>query len=430
MDSKTRKSRGVSRRGAGWTLRRNVPKRYAEIETRTEIWMALSARSEAAARKEAEGHWRRLLSEWDSRLKDQPVPFEWSRRKVGAHARKLGFSYVSAGNVAKLPTDEFKRRVDFVMASEANGLDMMTTAIAILGGLKSPQRLSDVLAAFYESKRTAHRDMSPAQIRQLQNSYNLPIRRLIDHFGDVDITQISEQDFADVVYRIWPIEGHSGIQCRTVNGRLYRLRDIFRTAAFFHGTKLPFDVQTFITRESPGLGRPYFSTEWIQDRILASGSLSGLDTAHRCIMLALIDTGMRVTEAANLMPDEILLDGPIPYLHLKGQFRPLKTKNAYRMIPLTIISLEAFQAHRKGFPGLRDDAGLSGRLNRFLTKAGLRETPRHTLHSFRHAFSMRLALAGVHESVIAELMGHKSPRGYARGLSLERLHKEATKAKV
>lgn len=430
MDSKNRKSKGVSRRGAGWSLRRNVPKRYAEIETRTEIWMALSARSEAAARKEAEGHWRRLLSEWENRLRDQPVPFEWSRRKVAAHARKFGFSYVSAENVAKLPTDEFNRRVDFVMASEANGLDMMTTATAILGGLKSPQKLSDILAAFYESERLAHHEMSPAQIKQLRNSYNLPILRLISHFGDIDIQQISQQDFAEVVYEIWPNEGHSSIQPRTVNGRLYRLRKIFRTAASFHGTKLPFDVQTFITRESPGLGRPYFSTEWIRNRILVPDGLSGLDAAHRCIMLALIDTGMRVMEAANLMPEEIVLDGPIPYLHLQGAFRPLKTKNAYRMIPLTKVSLEAFKAYRKGFPTLRDDAGLSGRLNRYLTKAGLRETPRHTLHSFRHAYSMRLAHAGAYEALIADLMGHKSARGYGSGSPLKLRHEYAMKATI
>ncbi|WP_103336506.1 tyrosine-type recombinase/integrase [Pseudotabrizicola formosa] len=430
MPSKRYMNAGLFRRGTGWSLRRNVPKRYAGIETRTEIWMALSARSEAAARKEAEGHWRRLLSEWENRLKDQPVPFEMSRRKMGEYARKLGFSYVSAENVAKLPTDEFERRTDFVMASEANGLDMMTTATAILGGLKSPQKLSHVLAAFYESERIAHLHMSSAQLRQYRNSYNLPIHRLINHFGDIDIQQISEQDFAEVVYEIWPNEGDSGIQPRTVNGRLYRLRKIFRTAKFFHGTKLPFDVQTFIARQSPGLGRPYFSTEWIRDRILAPGSLSGLDSAHRCIMLALIDTGMRIMEAANLMPDEILLDGPIPYLHLQGAFRPLKTKNAYRMIPLTKVSLEAFQAHRQGFPTLRDDAGLSGRLNRYLTKAGLRETPHHTLHSFRHAYSMRLARAGVNESMIAELMGHKSARGYGRGSPLELRHKYAILAAI
>lgn len=347
---------------------------------------------------------------------------------MAAHARKLGFSYVSAENLAKLPTSEFERRVDFVMASEANALDMMTTARAVLGGAQAPQKLSHILAAFYESERSAHSNMSPAQLKQLRNSYNLPILRLISHFGNIDIQQISEQDFAEVVYEIWPNEGHSGIQPRTVNGRLYRLRKIFRNAAFFHGTKLPFDVQTFITRQSPGLGRPYFSTEWIKDRILAPDSLSGLDAAHRCIMLALIDTGMRVMEAANLMPDEILLDGPIPYLHLQGGFRPLKTKNAYRMIPLTKVSLEAFKAHRNGFPSLRDDAGISGRLNRYLTKAGLRETPHHTLHSFRHAYSMRLARAGVYESMIAELMGHKSTRGYGRGSPLELRHESAMKA--
>lgn len=96
METPTCRKGKILRRGTGWVMRRNVPKRYADIETRTEIWKALRASSESAARKEAECLWKGLLVEWDSRLKDQPIPFEMSypsfgimqRRTVSLHAQQ------------------------------------------------------------------------------------------------------------------------------------------------------------------------------------------------------------------------------------------------------------------------------------------------------------------------------------------------------
>ena len=124
-------------------------------------------------------------------------------------------------------------------------------------------------------------------------------------------------------------------------------------------------------------------------------------------------------EGANLLPEEIVLDHQIPHLDFRGAFSLLKTPSAYRQIPLVGISLEVFRANPGGFPTLRDDPNLSARLNRFLTKAHLRETPQHTIHSLRHSFSSRLARAGVYENLIAELMGHSLGRGYGRGSPLE-----------
>lgn len=70
----------------------------------------------------------------------------------------------------------------------------------------------------------------------------------------------------------------------------------------------------------------------------------------------------------------------------RGMRRPwrgmaLKTPAAYRLVPLTGIGLEEFKAFPEGFPSLRDDMALSGRLNRFLTRVGLRETAHSSLVS-------------------------------------------------
>jgi integrase len=185
------------------------------------------------------------------------------------------------------------------------------------------------------------------------------------------------------------------------------------------GFDMPFRFSDAAMKERWRPERTAFSEQWIKDRIIGSGALMRLPEAERLLILGMINTGYRLMEGANLLPDEIVLDHDIPHLNLSGALRPLKTPAAYRLIPLTGISLEAFRAAPKGFASLRDDPALSARLNRFLTKEGLRETGRHTVHSFRHSFAARLAQAGVYEGMIAQLMGHKLRRGYGRGAPLD-----------
>jgi integrase len=136
----------------------------------------------------------------------------------------------------------------------------------------------------------------------------------------------------------------------------------------------------------------------------------------------MINTGYRLSEGANLQPGDIRLDGAIPHLVIRGNERSLKTRHSARHVPLAGISLRAFQDCPTGFPRYRDKASLSERLNSFLTAQGLRETPRHTTYSLRHAFEQRLIGAGVDRRLQAELMGHSDGRpAYARPLPLDML---------
>ncbi|WP_366942749.1 hypothetical protein [uncultured Paracoccus sp.] len=46
--------------------------------------------------------------------------------------------------------------------------------------------------------------------------------------------------------------------------------------------------------------RPPFSSGWIQDKLLAQGALDGLNEEARAILLAMVNTGGRPSEIANL----------------------------------------------------------------------------------------------------------------------------------
>ena len=66
------------------------------------------------------------------------------------------------------------------------------------------------------------------------------------------------------------------------------------------------------------------------------------DDEMRWLLALISDTGMRLSEAAGLHKDDIILDVPVPYINLRPHsWRRLKTKSSARHIPLVGASLWA-----------------------------------------------------------------------------------------
>ena len=169
--------------------------------------------------------------------------------------------------------------------------------------------------------------------------------------------------------------------------------------------------------------RPPFSNEWIREKLLAPKALDGLNTEARCIVLGMVNTGYRPSEGAALGPDQIRLDGNVPYISIEPNGRQLKSDYARRVIPLAGVSLEAFQQSPNGFPRYADNPSLSATVNKFLKTNGLLETPAHSLYSLRHSFEDRMLEAGVDDRIRRDLFGHRLDRErYGRGASLEHLY--------
>ena len=67
-----------------------------------------------------------------------------------------------------------------------------------------------------------------------------------------------------------------------------------------------------------------------------------LDDDIRWLIALIFDTGMRLSEAAGLMLEDIHLNEDIPYINLKPHpHRRLKTASSKILIPLTGLSLWA-----------------------------------------------------------------------------------------
>lgn len=407
----------ILRTGA-WTLKRNVPVRYHAVENRRQIWRTLSAANHLKAQKEAEAFWKQCLVSWERKLIATGHIKSQENRLASLQVHNAGFAYLPISKVAILPIEDLLARIEKIAQNSAGELDLCM-ADALLGLLPEPRLISDIFSAYrsYAFKIETISD-APQRIRQRQVGDMRAVNKLIQFFGDVDITSLKLHEVGQMYREVWMNERIPPSRLSTLNDRLYRLQRISSAASMVLGFDMPFRFSDAAMKERWRPERPAFSEQWIKDRIIGSGALMRLPEAERLLILGMINTGYRLMEGANLLPAEIVLDHDIPHLNLSGTLHPLKTPAAYRLIPLTGISLEAFRAAPKGFASLRDDPALSARLNRFLTKEGLRETGRHTVHSFRHSFAARLAQAGVYEGMIAQLMGHKLRRGYGRGAPL------------
>lgn len=162
---------------------------------------------------------------------------------------------------------------------------------------------------------------------------------------------------------------------------------------------------------------------WIKEKLLAPGALDGRNIEARNILRALVNTGARPGEIANLRPEHIHLDANIPHISIEPtKDRQLKTANSRRKIPLVGVSLEAMREWPEGLPRYVDKPGLSATINKYLRENHLVETPTHTLYGLRHRFEDQLLAANVDERIRRDLMGHALKRErYGRGGDLAHL---------
>lgn len=119
----------------------------------------------------------------------------------------------------------------------------------------------------------------------------------------------------------------------------------------------------------------------------------------RAIVLAMIETGCRPSEIANLTEAQIFLSDAVPHIMIMpnlepGNPREVKTANSIRAIPLVGVSLEAIKKYPTGFRRYRDkETHMSNTLNKYFRENKLFPSDEHKIHSIRHSFSDRMTVA-------------------------------------
>ena len=152
-----------------------------------------------------------------------------------------------------------------------------------------------------------------------------------------------------------------------------------------------------------------------------------IDDEMRWLLAIISDTGMRLSEAAGLHKDDIILDAPIPYISLQPHsWRRLKTKGSARHIPLIGASLWAakrIQQHDSSyaFPRYCDGKicnanSASAALNKWMKKVIGDD---FIVHGLRHSLRDRLRAVECPSDIIDAIggwttkgIGHAYGKGY------------------
>jgi len=157
-----------------------------------------------------------------------------------------------------------------------------------------------------------------------------------------------------------------------------------------------------------------------------------IDDDLRWLVALISDTGMRLAEGAGLLKSDIVLDSDMPHITLKPHpWRPLKTSDSQRDIPLVGASLWAAQRLSGAFPdspyafprynrkNTTNSNSASAALNKWLHQY----VPEGcTMHSFRHSMRDRLRAVECPSDIIDQIGGWATTsvgQGYGEGYGLE-----------
>lgn len=415
----------LTKREGIWHYVRRVPLGFSDLDKRTFVRQSTRIRVAddprgAKARKaadrinaEVEAYWRGLV---DGQSAEAKRRYEAARRR----ARTFGFDYTLASDVAERPFSEVLARIETLVLHKA--VDEEGAVAAVLGGESPPAiMLSGLFGEFEAMVQASIKDLSPDQVRKWRNPKRRAIANLIEVIGDKPITGVSRNDALD--FRTWWQDRvlAEGVEIGTANKDIGHLNKMFRTLDRSMRLGLgPVFGDLRIEGESTNSRVP-FDVEFVQREILKDGALAGLNEEARRVLYLIAETGLRLSEAANLNETTIKLDAEVPHVMVRPDGRRMKTEQSAREIPLVGAALKAMQAHPHGFPRYRDrSASLSATLNKFLSENGLRPTFDHSAYSLRHTFEDRLTAVEAPEKLIANLMGHKYSRPkYGSGPSLK-----------
>lgn len=433
MRSIQRPNQYLKLRGDTWHYVRRVPKSVRHIDDRVLIYRSLETDSRKVARQR-----RDICAAADDQRWSEITPKRFGTPSPDAvlkdlhqRAEALGFTYMPVSDiVSKLTGEQIADRV--AALGPINGPlspKMQRDADALLGLAETPKvTISQALELYLdEIALDEQTGKSPEQLKTYTKVKRRAVANFIKLNGDMDMTDIG-RDEARKVYRFWadrvqPKGDQKPMSGSSANRDLGNLRKLYRRYFEHIGDENRQNPFRNLRFASPKLKQVQpFSDEWVRAKILAPNIFEGLNREAAPLCYAMIETGYRPSELANIEPENIRLDDEIPHIRIRSSNkRALKSTASVREIPLVGVSLEAMKRAPNGFPHYQDRGYLlSQTLQKGFKVHGLLPASNHRIYSFRHSFEKRMLEAGLDYGLRCTLMGHRNPRPeYGDGGSLK-----------
>jgi len=142
--------------------------------------------------------------------------------------------------------------------------------------------------------------------------------------------------------RLVPKGNQKPLTSNSANRDLGNIRKLFRQYWEYEGEEdreNPFRNLSFAKHKLKDI--PHFEDAWIQSRFLNPTIFDGLNSEATLLVYAMIETGCRPSELANLITENIVLNDEVPHIKIRPQNdRQLKSKASIREIPLLGVAHE------------------------------------------------------------------------------------------
>ncbi|QCO55011.1 integrase [Pseudorhodobacter turbinis] len=419
-------------RGKTWYLKRRVPKRYAVVEPRSEIWESLKTDSYSVAMQKSAGVWNAYIEGWEARLAGRNGDAAERFRAAQQLAAMRGFQFLSVDKLETAPLEEILERVE--SAQRADGTPDEVVASAVLGTVEEPRLLLSGLIEHVETlAEHDNRYKNKEQMRLWRSPRQRAVNNLISAIGgDIAVASVGSAE-ARKHKKWWQAriakEGQSADTANKDFNYMSGMLSRFYDDLDHEDPPRPYAGVSIKDRHAQPSQKREVPVAWITDKWFAPGALDGLNDEARDILLISVETGCRQNEIYNLPASAIRLDDPIPHLLIAHEAsedpderREVKNLSSHREIPLVGVALAAAKRHPEGFPRYRNGSSYSAAVNKYMRKHEL--LPQGvTIGGTRHSWESRMKRAGYQTDDRGELMGHslKGRRGretYGDGMSL------------
>lgn len=411
----------VERNGYYYYYRR-VPKHFAPYDPRSHIRISLKTKDRNVARKRALVHNESVERFWRDLASVPGVGQDEGYRKAVEAARLHGFVYRDISDIAaNADLGEIVDRLLALRAADPDRQDIQAVQDGLLGTASEPQvLLSQAFSLFRERSVDRLAGKHDHQVRKWENPRRLAMQNLIEAIGDKPLAELARKDI--LAFQDWWLDRirNDEVKAETANKHFGYVKDVLDGACVACELDEIVDVPALFAKvklRAVGESRKPFEAVYVQDVLLNSDALNGMNAEAKALLYMMADTGARVGEVFGLMPEDIDLGADIPFIHVRpNEKQGLKTPQSDRRIPLVGAALYAAQQFPGGLSRFSSADSASTQINKYLRENGLNPSREHSLYSLRHTFKDRLRDVQAPEEVIDNLMGHKS-RGpkYGRG---------------
>jgi integrase len=418
----------LTTRNGNFYYYRRVPKHLSDIDSRRYIKISLKTKDPVTARRRAviqndavEKYWRDLMAGPET-----PTAPAAAYKKVVQTARAHGFAYRDIQDLTEnASVAELVDRMLALRNAEAHKTENKVVRNALTGTAEQSELKLDQIWDIFRPK-SADRLLGKTehQIRKWENPRRRALENFIEAIGNKNITDITRKDV--LRFQEWWLRRvtKEGLKPVGANKNFRHVKDILDRVYTALDITPDVDIDTLFAKiklQATEDSRKSYEASYVQSVFLHSNALDDLNEEARALIYIMADTGARVVEVTGLMADDIRLDAPIPYIHIRSNKRGgLKTGDSDRQIPLVGAALYGAKMIPKGMERYTNADSVSTLINKYLRHHDLSTSEGQSLYSLRHTFKDRLRDAQAPEEIIDNLMGHRS-RGpkYGRGHILE-----------